>query len=563
MISSILLPLALLGFSSQTPTQFFPLQRTATQDPGRSGEELVLDAALIAQLNAASLDAVRLVNVPFPGGADVVLELERVRVDFSRAELVLDGVSQGFGVDTSQVSIWSGQVAGDPTSEAFFGFSASGSRGGYRTAGEWVHLLAEPGPDGTWQRPGARLISGRELDALGATFDASCEGALLTTAGAQAPAPPTTPGSGQVSGSIETLECRVAWETDYQLFTRFNTYNGMRNYTIMLLSAVAYRYREQVDVELVPVHLGFHTDVNDGWATPDVPGSSAGDLLNEFRLAWMGNIPNNGHLAHFVSGAGLGGGVAYLETLCNSSFGFAVSANITHFGRLPDSPATQGPLTWDFYVISHEAGHNFGSPHTFDYNPPIDDCPNTCTDMGTIMSYCHLCPGGNANITTYFHPRAVTRMRNRAEASCLPLYCGAVNYCRGRPNSFSAGGGVMAYSGSTRMASNNLTLEALDVVPGTFGLFYYGDTQIQVPFGEGLRCVGAGSNAIFRLLPVTAADGFGANSRALDLGAPPANAGAGAITPGSTWNFQYWFRDPMGGPEGFNLTDGLAVKFCP
>ena len=35
----------------------------------------------------------------------------------------------------------------------------------------------------------------------------------------------------------------------------------------------------------------------------------------------------------------------------------------------------------------------------------------------------------------------------------------------------------------------------------------------------------------------------------------------GQITSGSTWNFQYWFRDPLGGGFGFDLSDGLTVVF--
>jgi hypothetical protein len=37
---------------------------------------------------------------------------------------------------------------------------------------------------------------------------------------------------------------------------------------------------------------------------------------------------------------------------------------------------------------------------------------------------------------------------------------------------------------------------------------------------------------------------------------------AGQITAGSTWNFQFWFRDPVAGGASFNLSDGLEVTFC-
>ncbi|MEO0651488.1 MAG: hypothetical protein AAFZ65_12505, partial [Planctomycetota bacterium] len=42
---------------------------------------------------------------------------------------------------------------------------------------------------------------------------------------------------------------------------------------------------------------------------------------------------------------------------------------------------------------------------------------------GTIMSYCHLCPGGMNNMTTFFHPTVIEVMSSRAE-ECLPLFLG-------------------------------------------------------------------------------------------------------------------------------------------
>ena len=36
----------------------------------------------------------------------------------------------------------------------------------------------------------------------------------------------------------------------------------------------------------------------------------------------------------------------------------------------------------------------------------------------------------------------------------------------------------------------------------------------------------------------------------------------GQITVGSSWAFQYWYRDPGFGSAGFNFSDGLWVTFC-
>jgi hypothetical protein len=39
--------------------------------------------------------------------------------------------------------------------------------------------------------------------------------------------------------------------------------------------------------------------------------------------------------------------------------------------------------------------------------------------------------------------------------------------------------------------------------------------------------------------------------------------GSNQILAGETWNQQFWYRDPGGGPVGNNLSDGLTLVFCP
>jgi len=135
--------------------------------------------------------------------------------------------------------------------------------------------------------------------------------------------------------------------------------------------------------------------------------------------------------------------------------------------------------------------------------------------------------------------------------------CAATSYCTTSPN--SVGPGTLIWSvGLPSLSINNFWLVAVQAPPGQFGIFYYGNTTANQPFGEGIRCVGG---LTFRLEPVV----IGGNGRAgdhLDFTQPPANSGLGEITPGSTWYFQFWYRDPTGGPVGFNFSDGLAVTFC-
>jgi hypothetical protein len=557
----MLFPIAALLLFTPAPQASLPFPLAAPAGAAdRSAELRALPESLIA-LADSGLERARFEGVSLPGGQEVDLIVERVPLDLSRAEIHVDGALDRAGIDTRLTSLWSGQVDGRPESEVFLGFTPRGSRGWIRLDGEFVHLLAGADEFAGWDQPVHRWAAESELEREGGIVGV-CAGGLTIPSGrirAEDPGPNASP------TAAGALECLIAWESDYQLSQHFSDLAAMQDYMSLVLGAVAYRYREQFDVVLTTVYLGFYTDPLDPWLTPDTPLGNTSLMLDEFRAAWMGNIPGGAHLAHFLSGADLGGGIAYLDVLCDSSFGFAVSANLTHFGRLPSSPPMQGPLTWDFVVIAHELGHNFSSPHTFDYNPPIDTCPNPCINQGTVMSYCHTCGAGMSNITTYFHPRVVTVIRNAAEQSCLPDYCddGGVNYCIGAANSFSAGGAVMSNSGSTSVTANDFVLEVSDAAANKFGQFYYGGAQAQAPFGEGFRCVGSSGTGTFRLNPIGSTDAQGVLSRPVDFDQPPANAGPGEIAPGSTWNFQFWFRDPMGGPSAFNLSDGLSVSFCP
>jgi hypothetical protein len=142
-----------------------------------------------------------------------------------------------------------------------------------------------------------------------------------------------------------------------------------------------------------------------------------------------------------------------------------------------------------------------------------------------------------------------------------PVNCtgGSQTYCVGSVNSTGQGASI-GMLGSTSVAANDLILSCAQGPPGQVGIFFYGPNQVQVPFGDGFRCVGGGT---FRLYPPQQTDAFGDLVRPLDLTVPPANGGPGMIQAGDVWNFQFWYRDPAAGGAGFNFSDGLSVTFCP
>ena len=139
--------------------------------------------------------------------------------------------------------------------------------------------------------------------------------------------------------------------------------------------------------------------------------------------------------------------------------------------------------------------------------------------------------------------------------------CGESNFCSSTPNS-TGSAAVMSSNGEHSVSANALELIA-GPVPNDVGLFFYSDMQAAggagVPFGNGHRCIG-GAGATLVRLPILVASG-NEFRYAPDLGAPPTPPGT--ITPGSSWHFQCWFRDPAGGGLNFNFSDAATLTVDP
>ena len=114
----------------------------------------------------------------------------------------------------------------------------------------------------------------------------------------------------------------------------------------------------------------------------------------------------------------------------------------------------------------------------------------------------------------------------------------------------------MMWAGAASVSSNDLVLRAADCPPGQFGLFFYGTETNQVAVGDGTLCLGGS----LKRFPAVSIDAFGKGEWSVDLNALPGND---MIEPGETRYFAFWFRDPTGGPVGYNFSNGLEVRFCP
>lgn len=137
--------------------------------------------------------------------------------------------------------------------------------------------------------------------------------------------------------------------------------------------------------------------------------------------------------------------------------------------------------------------------------------------------------------------------------SILSLFPEAQNYCTAGVNSTGEGAHLNA-NGSNSIASSNLQVWCTSLPDGANGYMVYGAGQNNTPFGNGTLCTAGPRN----FMPVQASIG-GMVQRLFDYNGP--NSAGGAITAGSTWNFQFLYRDPAAGGAQFNLSDGLTIPF--
>ena len=131
--------------------------------------------------------------------------------------------------------------------------------------------------------------------------------------------------------------------------------------------------------------------------------------------------------------------------------------------------------------------------------------------------------------------------------------CGGTSlFCNSLVNSTNQIGTIAAI-GSTSVANQSLILQSTKLPASVPGLFFYGSTQVSVPFGEGVRCVGG---TIQRL---TVSPTNGAGIATAGLFTDPNNT---IVGPG-VWQFQFWHRDNVGAGPTFNFSKAIEISFCP
>ena len=405
---------SLLGFSASPTLAAAPVRegrmilKSPLQVADVQADEIVTRLALdrAAYHDVRPADDVVLTNFVLGRDRRVDLELNRVEVFADNARIVLGTPAGDVPLPRPEVTLFSGQVADRPDSLVFLSLSPHGNHGLIRLDDETFVVSSGPGLD--------------EADAVVYDLNALPSGAIKwrdwTCSIDELPALEnarilSTDVHQRASGdaaatSVPWRRVELAIETDWE-FTGwvFGGDTGASGaYAVTLIGAISEIYARDVNAELAITYLRLWPDSSDPWNQNDTI-----DQLYQFRNYWNSYMTHvERHLAHYISGRGLGGGVAYMDAICSTRWDYGLSSGIS--GYFPYPLQDNHGQNWDVMVVAHELGHNFGGPHTHDMVPRIDNCAGgdcSITPNATIMSYCHLCPGGMTNIQLRFHDRIV------------------------------------------------------------------------------------------------------------------------------------------------------------
>ena len=132
----------------------------------------------------------------------------------------------------------------------------------------------------------------------------------------------------------------------------------------------------------------------------------------------------------------------------------------------------------------------------------------------------------------------------------------AYSFCTAATNS-TGSAALISSTGSLSTAAGSFTLVTSGCPANKTARYFYGPTATgPVLFGNGWRCIGSP----FYRLPLLTTSATGVGSFTLDFNALPPS---GPIFPGTSENFQLWYRDPSAGGANFNSSNALNVTFRP
>ena len=209
------------------------------------------------------------------------------------------------------------------------------------------------------------------------------------------------------------------YELDYDLVIEKGGASGAITFISAVFNVVKTLYeKEGITIKISEIFC---------WTTPDNYVTTSTSLaIDDFRKK---RPTFNGNIAILISrGAPTGGGIAYVDVLNAKEYAYAYAYINSSYSPFPT-------YSWTVEVITHETGHNLGSPHTHSCSWPggaIDGCASpegTCakgpipSGGGTIMSYCHLSGGPGINFNLGFGKLPGDLIRSKVASSINLTSC--------------------------------------------------------------------------------------------------------------------------------------------
>jgi hypothetical protein len=362
----------------------------------------------------------RLPGLPLPGGGTAELELRPVSAlePGARAQVVHpDG---GVTLIEPRARCFAGRVVGGGT--AFLGLTERGMDGFLHADGELLFLSSGEAAPGR-----ARLTRSSRLGEHDEGLCGVVERALFSDGS------DGSDGSGDgddgresdaiASGILRAVSAPtlrtadVFIEADNDFRARFTSNQECADYSALLITAASEIYRRDIGTRL---------RIPDGylriWNTTPPWGPVTGFRSLDNVYSWwqstqnpLKDIPRAA--VHVFTSPVFGGTSRGIDGLCRNNRAYEISS-LT--GSFPYPIKHSDRYNWDLFVVCHEFGHTFGSPHSNLYLPPIQCVDGSGPDSGTIMSYCHT-TYGMARVGLRFHLREQQKIRTAsADNTCLP-----------------------------------------------------------------------------------------------------------------------------------------------
>lgn len=135
-------------------------------------------------------------------------------------------------------------------------------------------------------------------------------------------------------------------------------------------------------------------------------------------------------------------------------------------------------------------------------------------------------------------------------------------YCTPKTTASGCVPAITTTGSPSASASSGFNIGATKVLPGMFGLLFYGTSgPASLPFQGGFLCV---QPPLTRTaVQIAGGAGLCGGTYALDFNAYVATGFDPALVAGAIVNAQYWFRDPAEPIHGSGLTGGVRFTLCP